>query len=88
LTPGLAEGYTPAAGTPVSDLPKPQAAVSMTVGGIALTSAQIPFVGVAPGLVGVTQINFVIPASVPAGVQPVVVTVGTASTQTAYITIQ
>jgi uncharacterized protein (TIGR03437 family) len=60
----------------------------MTVGGIALTSAQIPFVGVAPGLVGVTQINFVIPASVPAGVQPVVVTVGTASTQTAYITIQ
>jgi uncharacterized protein (TIGR03437 family) len=86
VTPGLADGATPAAGTTVANLPKPLAAVSMTVGGIAVTD--IPFVGIPSGLVGVTQINFVIPANVPSGPQPVVVTVGTASTQTAYITIQ
>jgi uncharacterized protein (TIGR03437 family) len=58
----------------------------MTVGGIAVTN--MPFVGIPSGLVGVTQINFVIPSNVPTGLQPVVVTVGTTSTPPAYIMIQ
>ncbi|MBZ5607510.1 MAG: hypothetical protein LAP38_04580 [Acidobacteriia bacterium] len=32
--------------------------------------------GIPPGLVGVTQINFQIPPDAPLGAQPVVVTVG------------
>jgi uncharacterized protein (TIGR03437 family) len=67
-------------------LPKPKEAVTVTVGGIA--SPQITFVGIPSGLVGVTQINFVVPSNVPSGRQPVVVTVGTVSTPAAYITIQ
>jgi uncharacterized protein (TIGR03437 family) len=46
--------------------------VSATVAG---ESAQIAYAGLAPGLVGVYQINLVIPADVPASPQtPVVLT--------------
>jgi uncharacterized protein (TIGR03437 family) len=85
VSPSLDDGTSPAAGTPTSQLPKPRAAVSVTVGGI---NAPTTFVGIPPGLVGVTQINFNVPSNVPAGRQPVVVTVGTVATQTAYINIQ
>jgi uncharacterized protein (TIGR03437 family) len=86
VTPALADGTSPTAGTPLAQLPKPKEAVTVTVGGIA--SPQITFVGIPSGLVGVTQINFVVPSNVPSGRQPVVVTVGTVSTPAAYITIQ
>jgi uncharacterized protein (TIGR03437 family) len=46
------------------------------------------FLGIPGWSVGVTQINFTVPAGVPAGRQPVVVTVGTTPTPAAYITIQ
>jgi len=90
VTPSLADGYSPLTGTPVASLPKPRQAVSMTVGGIAVTTTAAAnwFVGIPTGLVGVTQINFTIPTSVPSGVQPVVVKVGSASTPPASITIQ
>jgi len=86
VTPALADGTTPAAGTPLAQLPRPKETVTVTVGGIA--SPQITFVGIPSGLVGVTQVNFVIPSNAPSGRQPVVVTVGTVSTPAAYITIQ
>jgi uncharacterized protein (TIGR03437 family) len=73
LTPTLPTGATPAAGTAVARLPRPRQAVTMTIGGVAVTPA---FAGVPSGLAGVTQINFVVPAGVPAGLQDVVVTVG------------
>jgi uncharacterized protein (TIGR03437 family) len=85
VTPSLADGTTPSASTPLSRLPKPRLGVTVTVGGIA---APTTFVGIPSGLVGVTQINFTIPAGVPSGSQPVVVTVGTIATPPAYITIQ
>ena len=85
VTPSLADGASPAPGTPLASLPQPSQSVSVTVGGIA---APVVFKGITSGLVGVTQINFTIPANVSAGVQPVVVTVGTAVSQPAYITIQ
>jgi hypothetical protein len=45
------------------------------------------FVGIPYGLVGVTQINFVVPQTVPSGVQPVVVKVGTATSASANLTV-
>jgi uncharacterized protein (TIGR03437 family) len=44
-------------------------------------------VGLNPGQVGVTQVKFALPASVPAGVQPVVVTVGGVSSPTVNVTV-
>ena len=61
-------------------LKKPTAPVTVTIGGIAATVA---YAGSAPGLVsGVLQVNVVVPANAPSGASvPVVLTVGTASTQ-------
>jgi uncharacterized protein (TIGR03437 family) len=73
LSPFLADGATPPPSTPFTQLPKPVAPVRVTVGGV---TAPVAFVGVPNGLTGVTQINFVVPAGVSAGTQPVVVTVG------------
>ena len=85
VTPSLATGTSPAASTPLSRLPKPRLNLTVTVGGIPATTT---FVGIPSWSVGVTQINFTIPAGVPSGVQPVVVTVGTTATPAANITIQ
>jgi uncharacterized protein (TIGR03437 family) len=53
--------------------------VTATVGGVA---AQVQYAGSAPGLVyGVMQVNVQIPANAPAGSLPIVITVGTTSTQ-------
>ena len=53
--------------------------MTATVGGV---PAQVQYYGSAPGLVyGVMQVNVQIPASVPSGVVPVVVTVGSTNSQ-------
>ncbi|HTX37163.1 MAG TPA: protease pro-enzyme activation domain-containing protein, partial [Bryobacteraceae bacterium] len=74
VSPAVATGAAPAATTPLSQLPAPVLPVQVTVGG---QPATLLFVGIPPGLVGVTQINFEIPQNAPTGPQPVVVTVGT-----------
>jgi uncharacterized protein (TIGR03437 family) len=84
VSPSLATGTTPAAGTPMAQLPKPQLPVTLTVGGQAAT---IAFIGIPSGLVGVTQINYTVPANAPLGVQPVVVTVGTVASPPAKLTV-
>lgn len=84
LNPPLETGMTPPASTPLSQLPAPVAPVTVTVGGVA---AQIQFIGVIPGLVGATQVNFIVPQNAPSGLQPVVVTVGGVASQTAYMTV-
>jgi uncharacterized protein (TIGR03437 family) len=84
VSPSLATGTTPSSGTPLSRLPKPQLPVTLTVAG---QSATIDFIGIPSGLVGVTQINYEVPASTPLGVQPVVVTVGGVASQTANLTV-
>ena len=66
VNPLIPEGIPIAGATPL--LP-----VSVTIGGV---PAFLQFAGTAPNLVGVLQINFVVPATAPAGAQPVVVTVG------------
>ena len=84
VTPALPDGTTPAPGTALPRLPKPKLPVTVTVAG---QSATIDFIGIPSGLVGVTQINYTVPAGTPAGVQPVVVTVGTVASQPAKLTV-
>jgi uncharacterized protein (TIGR03437 family) len=81
-SPPVLAGWTPSEGV----TPQPQQMPSITVGGIAVAQP-FAFIGIPSWSVGVTQINFSIPANVPAGPQPVVVTVGSASSFPATITI-
>jgi uncharacterized protein (TIGR03437 family) len=85
VTPSLATGATPSPRTAIANLPKPRAAYSVTVGGV---PARVDFIGIPSGLVGVTQINFEIPAGAALGEQPVVVTIGGNPSNTAKIQVQ
>jgi uncharacterized protein (TIGR03437 family) len=85
LNPPLATGRGPDPSTAIENLPKPQLPVSMTIGGVPAT---IVFAGVPPALAGVTQVNFTIDPATPLGDQPVVVTVGQASSAPVLITVQ
>ncbi len=58
--------------------------VSVTVGGV---NAPVQFAGIPSGLVGVMQINYTVPGGLSLGAQPVVVTVGNASSAEAQLTI-
>jgi uncharacterized protein (TIGR03437 family) len=84
-TPVLATGASPFFATPLALLPQPALLLAVTVGGVA---ADVLFAGVPPGLAGVTQINFIIPKSVPTGVQPLVVTVGGVASAALNLTVQ
>jgi uncharacterized protein (TIGR03437 family) len=84
VSPFLASGATPVSGTSAANLPKPRQPLSVTVGGV---TATILFNGIPSGFVGVTQINFNVPATVGAGPQPVFVTVGGANSQTVTLNI-
>jgi uncharacterized protein (TIGR03437 family) len=70
---------------PIARLPAPSAQPqNLTIGG---KSANIAFIGIPSGLVGVTQINFVVLPDVPLGIQPVVVTIGGTSSLPVNITV-
>jgi uncharacterized protein (TIGR03437 family) len=79
-TPAVTTGAVPAAGT-ISVAPKN---ATVTVGGVTAVTA---FVGEPSWSIGVSQINFTIPANAPTGLQPVVVTVNGASSAPVYITV-
>jgi uncharacterized protein (TIGR03437 family) len=85
VTPRIATGGAPAAGTPVAALPAPQASVEATVGGI---RADILFAGIPPGIVGAIQVNYRIPANAPAGNQPVVFTVSGVRANSVVLNVQ
>jgi uncharacterized protein (TIGR03437 family) len=84
VSPTLATGAAPAAGTAVANLPAPRQTVTVTVGGV---NATIQFKGIPVGLVGVTQINYTVPAQAPTGSQPVIVTVGGVASSSATLTV-
>jgi len=86
VSPSVATGAAPAAGTALSALPSPTQTTTITVGGKAVT-VPLEFNAIIPGLVGVVQVNFTIPAGVPAGRQPVVVTIGGVPSATVYLTV-
>lgn len=84
VSPGMATGAAPSAGTPVGSLPRPVQRLAVTVGGI---PAAIQFAGIPVGLAGVAQINFLVPTAVAPGVQPVVVSIGQVSSPAASLTV-
>jgi uncharacterized protein (TIGR03437 family) len=85
VTPPIATGVTPLTSTPLNMLPAPRATpFSMTVAGIPVTPQ---FIGIPYGLVGETQINFAVPASVPLGPQKIIVTSGGSSSLAAQINV-
>jgi uncharacterized protein (TIGR03437 family) len=84
MNPAIPTGAAPALGTPVANLPQPSQTTIMTIGGF---GALIDFIGVPPGLVGVTQINFQVPSGVGIGTQSVVVTVGGVSSPPANLSV-
>ena len=84
VTPTLATGATAAAGSTLAQLPQSRQPLSLTVGG---EQARIVFNGIVPGLIGVTQVNFTVPADVAAGDQPVVVTAGGVSSTPVKLTV-
>ena len=64
-----------------STLPKPSLPVGVTIGG---QVAEVLYAGAAPTyLAGLMQVNVRVPAAVASGAQPVLVTVGSATSQTA-----
>ena len=74
-------GYAPASASTY----KPLLPLSVTVGG---TQAFLQSVGLAPNQFGVTQVKFTLPASVPTGIQPVVVTVGGVASPPVNVMVQ
>ncbi len=71
-TPSIATGVTSPSGT------KTNATVTATIGGVAAT---VPFAGLAPGGIGTYQVNVTVPAGLPTGNLPLVLTVGGVSSQ-------
>jgi uncharacterized protein (TIGR03437 family) len=84
VSPSVATGATPAAGTALADLPVPVGNVGVTVGGVPAT---VDFIGIPTWSVGVVQINYTIPAQAPLGSQPVLVSVGGVESVSAQLTI-
>ena len=81
VSPSIASGSAPAAG---ANLPVPAQVAGVSVAG---TPAIIQFIGIPPGSVGVTEIDFQVP-NLPPGPQPVVVTIGGVDSPPATLTIQ
>ncbi len=71
VSPAISTGAAPASSS--TSFPKPVGVTTVTIGGL---NAPIDFLGIPPGLVGVTQLNVQVPSGLPAGPQPVVVTIG------------
>lgn len=85
VLPALKTAYSPAAGTALTSLPVPVLPLSVTVAG---QPAFVEFAAITPGLIGVTQVNILVPVSTPLGNQPLVVTVGGASSAPVNIVVQ
>ena len=84
VSPAIPTGAAPAASTGLANLPVPVNPTTVTIGG---ATATIDFMGVPPGLVGVTQINVQVPSGISTGAQPVVVTINGVASAPATIDI-
>jgi uncharacterized protein (TIGR03437 family) len=81
VTPTLLTGNL----APSSPVVSPVLPLSVTVGGV---PALLQYSGLAPLALGVTQVNFYVPASAAAGPQPVVVTVGGNASPPVNVTVK
>ena len=82
VSPALKSAYSPSGS--VAGLPRPVLPVSVTVAGL---PCFVTFAGISPGLIGTAQVNLTLPASVPPGNQPVVVTVGGVASPAGTVTV-
>ena len=80
VTPTVADG----AAASSSSLSKVTSTVTATIGSQA---AQVPFAGLAPGFVGLWQVNVVVPAGLTQGDYPLVVSVGGQSSNAANVSV-
>lgn len=87
-----ANGLGPVTNTPDSGAPAPSGPFAtttttptVTIGG---QPAQVLFSGLAPGFAGLYQLNVTVPANIGAGNQPLVVSIGGASSKASGITVQ
>ncbi len=78
---------TPADGAPSPSNPLAQATSTVTAT-IGTATAQVPFVGLTPGAVGLLQANIVIPAGLAPGAYPLTVTIGGQASNTASINVK
>ena len=85
VSPAIKTAYATPAGTAQANLPVPVQPLSVTVGGVPafLESAGIPV-----GMIGVDKVTILVPAAAPLGNQPVVVTVGAASSAPVNVVVQ
>jgi uncharacterized protein (TIGR03437 family) len=75
-------------GQPATGIARVTGTVQVTIAGTTLKPEDISYVGTSPGYAGLYQVNFKLPAGLPAGDQPIVITVsGNASPVKAYLTI-
>jgi len=56
-----------------------------TIGGV---NAPVIFSGLAPGIVGLYQVNITVPANVPTGLQPLILSIGGVASKTSQLPIQ
>ncbi|MBI3694203.1 MAG: hypothetical protein HY238_05105, partial [Acidobacteria bacterium] len=70
---------------PASPLAEVTSTATAAIGGV---PAQILFVGLTPGLVGVAQANIAVPSSVPAGDQSLVITIAGQPANSALVSIR
>ena len=84
FSPAIPTGSSPAQGSSVFELPRPVQGAVVTIGGL---NAPIQFIGIPPGLVGVTQINVLVGSNTPLGQQSVVVRVGATSSLSTLVTV-
>lgn len=83
---GLTDGANISGQAATAPYPQPQLPVSATVSGI---SAQIVWAGSAPGLVGLLQVNLIVPGPyLPSGAAPLQLMVGTAVSPLTTIWVQ
>jgi uncharacterized protein (TIGR03437 family) len=61
------------------------ASVSATVGGVPAT---VSFAGLAPGFIGLVQLNLIVPSSLSAGSYPLIVTIDGQASNAAPISVQ
>ena len=87
-----ANGLGPVDNTPPSGEPAPSTSLvntvdrpTVTVGGV---SANVMFSGLAPGIVGLNQVNIVVPESLQAGAHDVVLTIGGVSSKPVRISVR